>query len=142
MEGCTSIEAETLLKSHDIRPTAVRIMLWRTLTTLDYAFSLADVEVLLPTVDRSTLFRALTLFAEQQLLRVLDDGMGQHKYCVTPPSHEEEHHVHLTCTYCGKTFCLKSQNIPEVEVPEGFVVEEVQYVIRGRCAACAHKRKN
>ena len=56
------------LQNHDVRPTAVRIMIWKTLRDFDYAFPMADLEGLLPTVDRSTIFRALTLFVDHDLL--------------------------------------------------------------------------
>ena len=56
------------LQNHNVRPTAVRIMIWKTLKDFDYAFPMADLEGLLPTVDRSTIFRALTLFVENDLL--------------------------------------------------------------------------
>ena len=58
------------LQNHDVRPTAVRIMIWKTLRDFDYAFPMADLEGLLPTVDRSTIFRALTLFVDHDLLSV------------------------------------------------------------------------
>lgn len=152
------------LQNHDIRPTAVRILIWRTLRELDFAFSMGDLEGRLPTVDRSTIFRALTLMVEHGLLHTLDDGSGEKKYCVCcehehceceghqngGPCHCHDHegrhlheaceHVHLTCTVCGRTYCLKNQKIPQVAVPEGFVVEHIQYIIRGVCAKCSHRR--
>lgn len=142
-----------LLKEHEIRPTAVRIMIWKTLLAFDYAFALSDLEGMLPTVDRSTIFRALTLFAERDLLHPLDDGSGQQKYCVCcdeDSCHEDENededhhphahceHVHITCTKCGHTYCLKNERIPQVEVPEGFRILHIQYVIQGICPRCAH----
>ncbi len=123
-----------LLQQHDIRPTAVRILVWRTLAQLDYAFAIADLEGLLPTVDRSTLFRSLTLFVEKKLLHTLDDGSGQQKYCIY-----QNRHVHLSCTVCGRTVCLETEDIPLVKIPEGFEVQHVTYIIQGICAGCAHK---
>ena len=124
----------TFLAEHDIRPTAGRIMVWRTLLTFDYVFAMADLEGALPTVDRSTLFRTLTLFVEHGLLQTVDDGSGQQKYCL-----HTHRHVHLTCSICGKTICMENVEIPEVPVPEGFEVRHVSYVIQGVCAHCAHR---
>lgn len=128
------MEIDEFLSEHGIRPTAVRILVWRTLQRFDYVFALSDLEVALPTVDRSTLFRALTLFAEKDLLHLVDDGSGQQKYCL----HLSDH-VHLTCTVCGRTICLENQEVPRVAVPEGFEVHHISYLIRGVCAHCAHK---
>lgn len=149
------------LQNHDVRPTAVRILTWKTLQAFDFAFSLSDLEGALPTVDKSTLFRALTLFVEHDLLHTLDDGTGEKKYCICSEHAHCDHegqdsecgncegqhhhasceHVHLTCTVCGKTYCLKEERIPQVHVPEGFVVQNIQYVIHGVCAKCRHYRK-
>ena len=149
------------LENHGVRATAVRILVWRTLAKLDFAFALSDLEALLPSVDRSTIFRALTLFADKEMLHVIEDGSGQHKYCVCQEHgtcveedgccqedhchdhhHEECQHVHLTCLKCGKTFCLKQQKIPMVEVPEGFEIRHISYIIQGICPHCAHKQVN
>ncbi|MBR4266120.1 MAG: transcriptional repressor [Bacteroidales bacterium] len=134
------LEIENLLIDNNIRPTSVRILVWKIIRDLDYAFSLQDIEDLLPTMDKSTIFRALRLFSENDLLHELDDGSGHQKYCIhTGQSHhhEECHHVHLYCTRCGKTFCIKQEHIPEVHLPEGFVMESVSYIIRGLCPRCA-----
>ena len=43
------------LKARDIRPTALRVLILRTMAGFDRAFSLADLEEELDTVDKSTL---------------------------------------------------------------------------------------
>lgn len=146
---------ENLFKEYEIRPTAVRIMVWKEIMAFDFAFALSDLEGMLPTVDRSTLFRALMLFVEHHLLHTIDDGSGQQKYCICHEfehtdaddhdhhhPHEECQHVHLSCTICGRTFCLRTQKIPAVQVPEGFQVLHTQYLIQGICPHCAHKTKS
>lgn len=146
-------EIAIFLEQHDIRPTAVRILVWRTLLDYDFAFALADLEGSLPTVDRSTLFRALTLFAEKEMLHIIDDGSGQHKYCVCLDEDNDHHcdhhhdchhhdlcqHVHFTCTHCGRTFCIKDQHIPLVPLPKGFVIEHVNYIVHGICSKCSKR---
>lgn len=129
-------EAETL-RLHGVNPTAVRILIWRTLQSRRDAFSLGDVEQDLPTVDRSTIFRALRLFVETKLLHEVDDGMGICKYCVCH-CHDDHHrgHVHFACTRCQRTFCIDYLPIPGVALPEGFVAEESEYVIKGVCPEC------
>lgn len=42
------------LKARDIRPTALRVLILRTMAGFDRAFSLADLEEELDTVDKST----------------------------------------------------------------------------------------
>ena len=124
------ISDEQLLDNAGIRVTAVRLLIWRKVRHgfMD-AFSLADLEAALPTVDRSTLFRTLTLLRDAHLLHDIDDGSGSQKYCVC--HHDDTRHcmghVHLTCQRCHRTFCL-----PNIKIPE-----EAEYVVKGICAQCA-----
>ncbi|MBR2358934.1 MAG: transcriptional repressor [Bacteroidaceae bacterium] len=133
-------ESEIFLSNH-IRPTAVRQLVWREIQHFDHAFSLADVEDMLPKMDRSSIFRTLTLFEEHNLLHGFEDGSGHHKYCLCM-EHDEHgdhchcHHVHAFCTVCHRTFCLKSEHIPSVQLPEGFQAQHINYIVQGICGEC------
>lgn len=137
-------EQETIshMERHQVRPTAVRILIWHTIEQFDFVFSLSDLEDVLPTVDKSTLFRTLTVFCEHQMLHQIPDGSGMHKYCICS-SYDDIHsscnHVHLKCNVCNKTFCLKHEQIPLVSVPQGFEIKHITYIIEGICPHCGHK---
>lgn len=131
---------EQYLDSHGIRPTAVRILVWDCVSAQSETFSLADMEHLMPHMDRSSIFRALRLFAEHHLLHTIDDGTGQQKYCVCRCKHSSHiNHVHFTCLKCGKTYCLEDYTIPIVPLPNGFVMEDAEYIIKGVCERCSNK---
>lgn len=130
---------EAELQAAGVRVTAVRLLIWRTLhDEMTHAFSLADVQDRLYTIDKSTLFRALTLFAEHGLLHAIDDGSGMQKYCVCRCGDHVHHHghVHLTCVRCHKTWCIEDVEIPSVPVPDDFEVTEREYVVKGICRKC------
>ena len=133
---------EQVFEKAGIRVTAVRLLIWREIrNSFTGPFSLADLEDSLPTVDKSTLFRTLTLLSEAHLLHDIDDGSGSHKFCVC---HHDDTlhctgHVHLTCRVCHRTFCLTDVRIPQVGLPEGFVPEEAEYIVKGVCPECAKR---
>lgn len=133
---------EQVFKKAGIRVTAVRLLIWREIRkSFTGAFSLSDLEDALPTVDKSTLFRTLTLLSEAHLLHDIDDGSGSHKFCVC---HHDDTlhctgHVHLTCRICHRTFCLTDVRIPQVALPEGFIPEEAEYIVKGVCSECAKR---
>jgi len=135
-----TISDEQSLDNAGIHITAVRLLIWRKVRhEFTDAFSLSDLEAALPTIDRSTLFRTLTLFTDAHLLHNIDDGSGSQKYCVCHVD-DTRHcmgHVHLTCRVCHRTFCLTNVTIPPVPLPEGFVAEETEYVVKGVCSNCA-----
>ena len=137
-----NISDEQSLDNAGIHITAVRLLIWRKVRhDFTDAFSLSDLEAALPTIDRSTLFRTLTLFTDAHLLHNIDDGSGSQKYCVCHVD-DTRHcmgHVHLTCRVCHRTFCLTNVTIPPVPLPEGFVAEETEYVVKGICSNCSSR---
>lgn len=133
-----------LLAARDIRPTALRLLILRAMTECESAFSLADLEDRLDTVDRSTLFRTLTLFLAHHLVHGIDDGSGALKYALCSDDCRceiDDLHTHFYCTRCRRTWCLRGVAIPQVELPEGFRAETVNFVVKGLCAACSGGKK-
>ena len=138
---------EALLFQRDIKPTANRLLVLKALSEANCALALGDLEGLLGTVDRSSVFRTLTLFLSHHLVHAVDDGSGQMKYALcSPHCHcgEEHHqgltdlHTHFRCERCGRTFCLRGLPVPSVPLPEGFVLHSANYVLIGLCPECSH----
>ena len=128
---------EEQLIEHGVKPTAVRILVWEQAARQQETFTLSDMEGWMPHMDRSSIFRALRLFTEHQLLHEIDDGTGQQKYCVCRCTNSRHlNHIHFTCLKCGQTYCLEDYQIPVVALPPGFVMEEAEYVIKGICPDC------
>ena len=128
---------EEQLIEHGVKPTAVRILVWEQAARQQETFTLSDMEGWMPHMDRSSIFRALRLFTEHQLLHEIDDGTGQQKYCVCRCTNSRHlNHIHFTCLKCGQTHCLDDYQIPVVALPPGFVMEEAEYVIKGVCWQC------
>lgn len=133
---------EEILLSFGVKPTAIRLLVYRTSANLDTAFSLGELEELLDTVDRSTIFRTLTTFVEHSILHTIDDGNGHKKYCFctqdnkTDSIHQQCQHIHFTCRECGRTFCFESEHIPSAPLPEGYETEQINYLVKGVCSDC------
>ena len=122
-----------------IKPTAIRILILKTMMRFQRAVSLLDIENALDTVDKSTIFRAITLFLAHHLIHAVDDGSGSLKYavCSNDCSCEvDDLHTHFYCEKCHRTFCFKNVHVPVVDIPDGFSVRSVNYVLKGLCADC------
>ena len=130
---------EILLQHHGVRPTAVRLLILKGIEEFGTPFSLEELYVHFATVDRSTIFRALTLFEEKHLLHSFEDGSGKRKYCFSQLRHHagSTHHAHATCRVCGRTFCVPAPS-PAVDAPAGFCVESVDFIITGVCSQCSN----
>lgn len=134
---------EEKLLSHQVRPTANRELVLRLIAESDRAVSLSDIETALETVDKSTISRILNLFLDHHLLHAIEDGSGSVKYELCGGKYEhsvQDMHPHFYCEQCHRTFCMQSVTIPPVEVPRSYVVNSVNYVLKGVCSDCAKKQ--
>ena len=128
-----------ILSKHGIRPTSVRILVLKAISNYHDTFSLSDLEADLESVYKSSIFRALILFAEHHVVHVMEDGSGSTKYCYCHNDHDcavEELHCHFYCEKCHKTYCLEDIHIPIVNYPKDFELHEVEYLLKGLCPHC------
>lgn len=131
---------EKKLLDRSIKPTAIRLLIFKTMTEFKKAFSLTDLETELETVNKSTIFRTLTLFHENLLIHTIDDGSGSMKYSIcneTCMCTVGDLHVHFNCNRCQNTYCLESISIPPIQLPEKFLLESVNFVMKGICENCS-----
>ena len=134
------IEIETILTSKGIKPTSNRILVLRELTNATRPVSLADLETALDTLDKTSIFRVLELFAENDIVHVLEDGSRSLKYelCHGDSRHSiSDQHVHFYCERCMQTFCLEDIGVPEIAIPAGFIPRSVNYMLKGLCPKCS-----
>ena len=123
-----------------VRPTAMRLLVLKTLQKQKAAVSLQDLEMVFDKADRVTLYRTLKTFEENGLIHSIVDGTGTTKYalceegCNCAP---EDLHVHFYCQICRETFCLPKSKVPDVPLPEHFVPDEAELLVKGTCAKCS-----
>ena len=137
----THNELEDFLSEKGVKPTANRILVVRELMQVSHPVSLADLEVLLHfSMDKASIFRVLELFAEKDIVHVIEDGSRSLKYEMCPGSSHhspDDQHVHFYCEQCKQTFCFETMKVPLVEIPEGFRAHTINYMIKGVCPKCA-----
>ena len=128
-----------LLEEHDIKPTANRIVVVRALCASMLPQSLAELEHKIATIDKSNIFRALTLFREHHLVHAIEGSSDGTRYELCH-SHDKEHdddqHPHFYCEVCQQTYCLDGVELPKPAVPQGFEIRSVNYIIKGICPHC------
>ena len=132
-----------LLEHHGVKPTSNRLLVAEALETAQRPLSLMELETRIKTIDKSGIFRALTLFREHHMVHVIEDGGDGVRYELCR-SHDDEHdddmHVHFFCEVCRQTYCLDNIKIPPVELPGGFVMNTVNYMVKGTCPNCRDRR--
>ena len=80
MNNIDSNNAEELLKQKGVRPTANRILILKTLQNEHRPMSLSAMEAILLPMDKSSIFRVLTLFLEHDIVHAFEDGKGALNY--------------------------------------------------------------
>lgn len=134
------ISIDDLFADHGIKPTANRELVARALASSLRPLSLAELEEKLLTMDRSSIFRVLTLFRNQHLVHSIEGGGEGVRYelCTSQDhEHEDDQHAHFHCERCHRTFCLEEIPIPSFVLPDDYQVESVSFLIKGICPECA-----
>ena len=132
-------ETEERLEAKGIRPTANRIIVLKALGEAGHPMSLADLETRIESMDKSSVFRTLTLFLEKDLVHSFEDGRGIINYeLCTEKGHCDHHdaHIHFYCERCHRSYCMEHINLDWMQVPEGFEPRAYSFVIKGICPRC------
>lgn len=139
-----SYEIERRLEAKNIKPTTNRILVMKAILSSGQAVSLSELEQLLETMDKSSIFRTLSLFLDHHAVHGIYDGSGCMKYeaCNSPGSclsGDGDIHAHFYCRSCHRTICLKGLSVPELALPSGFRSEYINYTVVGLCEKCSVK---
>ena len=130
------------LEKHGVKATSNRIVVVKALAEAESPLSLSELEAKIITIDKSGVFRALTLFREHHIVHVIEDGGNGVKYELCRSNnhrHDDDTHPHFHCEICGRTFCIESESIPEICLPDGFVPRSTNYMVKGVCPKCSAK---
>ena len=139
MNNIDSNNAEELLKQKGVRPTANRILILKTLQNEHRPISLSAMEAILLPMDKSSIFRVLTLFLEHDIVHAFEDGKGVLNYelCLSEGAcNMKDSHVHFYCESCQRSFCLDHVHIHDIPLPEGFHAHSLSFVVKGECPEC------
>ena len=131
-------DINSVLAEKGIKPTSNRILVMRELVKASHPVSLADLEISLEfSVDKASIFRVLELFSAKHIVRVIEDGSRSLKYELCGSgAHYSDQHVHFYCEQCKKTYCFEDESVPVVNIPKGFSLHDINYMMKGTCPNC------
>ena len=134
-------DIEKLFASKDLRVTAMRLLIYKFLAEKEVAVTLSVIENAFEKADRTTLYRTIKTFEEKDIVHQIDDGTGITKYALCEQGCscdiKTDLHLHFHCNNCNETICLTNHKIPHIKVPDGFVSENVNLVVKGICDKCS-----
>lgn len=138
----TDLDLGTLLRQRGHRVTPPRRLVWSVLQSSD-AHLTADaiarrVSEMDPSVNLSSIYRSLALFADLDLVRESSfDSDGASRWEIAHP----DDHFHLVCRHCGRVEHHVGDQVEQIRhhlgAGHGFEVESVDLLVSGLCAHCA-----
>ena len=142
-------KTEKILSSHGIRPTQMRLEIYKFLTRKQSAVSFSDLKKVFAeksennkTANRTTFYRNLKIFEDKGLIHQVNDGTGMAKFAISGENTKSKYgtdlHLHFHCTECKKTICLPNK-LPEESLPDDYKINDVNLVLKGICVKCNEK---
>lgn len=134
------MDARTILVNNGLSNTKNRVNILQTLSEANIPLSGKEIALnLSEKCDKSTVYRTLnSLFERKILQRVIVDH--EVKYALRnknesdkSPGHD---HLHFKCSHCQELFCLKEIEVEDFTLPAGFLREENQFLVIGKCREC------
>lgn len=139
-------KTEKILSNHEIKPTQMRLKIYKFLKGKQSAVSFSDLKKAFvqksetnKTANRTTFYRNLKIFEDKGLIHQINDGTGVAKYAISDENARNKYgtdlHMHFYCTDCRKTICLPNK-ISEESLPDIYEVCDVNLVLKGICEKC------
>lgn len=135
-------QAQHILRNHALRHTSSRAGILDMFMNHQVALSEPEIErAMKDSCDRVTIYRTLSTFLEKGIVHKVLDDSGAMKYalcasdCAEGSLHSHDH-VHFKCDACGNTNCLENVRMPNIDLPKGYLVQEVNVLLQGLCPEC------
>lgn len=134
-------QIEEILSKHKLRKTNVRVGVLHAFLENAFALTHNEIENQFDYIDRITLYRTLKTFEEKGIIHLAPDGTDTNKYALCNKECNEhshnDYHAHFSCKTCNTTICLEEVTIPNIKIPSGFVLENSNIILTGKCQKCS-----
>lgn len=132
------MKAIELLNRHHLKRTSCREGILEVLMAANYALSEHEIqERLQGNYDRTTFYRSFKTLQEHKIIHkiVVDNQLVKYELDNLVTSKKE--HAHFFCNKCNKVQCIDTIEMPNVKLPSGYMLSEMELVLKGLCATCS-----
>lgn len=130
----------TLLHTNGLSRTRNRVSILDTLYSARIPMSGKEIcNSMSERCDISTVYRTLnSLFEKKLVQRIIIDHEVKYALASVHPEEGQQRkdHIHFKCSVCDRLFCLKENLVDDFKLPDGFIREENQFLVIGRCDKC------
>ncbi len=131
----------SILNDAGIKPTSNRILVLKSIIGKDRPLNLKEQD--LRTLEKSSIFRVLSLLVKHHVLHTFEDGNGVVRYEICHAKEacfDDDIHAHFYCEKCKKVYCLNSIHVHHMDLPEGFTLHSINQMLKGICPECQNKK--
>ncbi|GAB3420407.1 Fur family transcriptional regulator [Niabella aquatica] len=133
---------ESILKANKLSVTSGRQKILQMFLNSGGALAHADIEKSAGEhFDRVTIYRTLQAFVEKGLIHTIPTSDNSIKYALCKndctEGHHHDQHVHFVCTSCNNTYCLDGVVTPDIHLPRGYKLADLEVVAKGVCINCS-----
>ena len=132
-----------ILQQHQIKKTSPRVAIIQALQKAGTPLTEAEIKANMGDFyDRVTFYRSMRTMSVAGILHriVVDNTLVE--YALNPCSKGNCHHIkhaHFFCRMCNELTCLGKIEL-ETRIPEGYISEEAELLIRGVCSRCSAEK--
>lgn len=135
-----SESAEVILTRAGLKRTPGRIAIINLLLAAEYPLSKQEIAHRLTkgSMNGVSIYRSLDAFLRAGIVHRVESGDRIWRFAICGCGTRGHCHPHFICKKCGKVECLSSYKLPDLgEIQPGYVVEEQEVYMRGRCEGCS-----
>lgn len=129
-----------VLNSHKIKRTSCREGIIEVVMSSEKALSEGEIrEKMAGNYDRTTLYRSFKTLEEHKIIHKVFVDNHLVKYAFNNSWSSSREHAHFFCNGCNTVKCVEPFPGQKYHLPEGYVSDETEIIIKGICAGCRTK---
>lgn len=133
---------DELLKRNHLSATSIREEILRVFISSRSPISMSELKDRMGrNCDRVTLYRNLKNFTRKGILHEVYLDKQESRFVmpenIVDPDKDYAEHLHFKCTKCDMVKCLTDQEIMNIKLPEGYTMQETNFVVFGLCDKCS-----
>jgi Fur family ferric uptake transcriptional regulator len=135
------MNVKDILRNNNLSITASREKILHLFLEQNGALAHGDIEKKAgEKFDRVTVYRTLQTFVDKGIIHTIPTTDNSIRYALCKDDckegHHHDHHIHFVCTNCHVTYCLDDVATPELKLPKGYTVSQIEVVAEGICKNC------
>ena len=126
-----------ILHQHQLKRTSCREGIIYTVMQAGVALSENEIrERLEGNYDRTTFYRSFKTLHDRKILHKIVVDNQVVKYALDATVTHNKEHAHFYCRECDTVSCMDEIQLPESQLPNGYMREEAELIFKGLCSHC------